>query len=296
MTIQDYIEYLFNISHDASATLIITLATFLVGYLITATVYIVNKYLERSSNRKIFLDNLRDLTKSVRRQHKGLIDTINSLDIRANTTWEYSKIDFFQIPVFHEMSYKECFKSFFLGVENQMNIFSSRKLKRHAFTKVWENLNNVQYWSERGLDDFRQYLEAYNQYGERRNHSLNELRIMWEDLFQTAQMNPKKLANIEIEYAHHLDKIVSSYQKIPTKKRVGPFTTNRSLILPIRILNKKYHLLPLARTINDKAMEVGTYYNEMEVLLRNLRVQYRIYASAFRSIQKTNEKIIKILG
>src|SRR5690348_10647946 len=112
---QKIVEKFFDISHDASASLIITLGTFILGYLITGLVFLISKYFERKSNRKIFIENLKNLSKSLKRQERAFIDTIKSFDIVKNTPWQYSKVDFFQVSVFKEMSYKENFRSFFLG-------------------------------------------------------------------------------------------------------------------------------------------------------------------------------------
>jgi len=293
---QKIVEKFFDISHDASASLIITLGTFILGYLITGLVFLISKYFERKSNRKIFIENLKNLSKSLKRQERAFIDTIKSFDIVKNTPWQYSKVDFFQVSVFKEMSYKENFRSFFLGFENQISICISKDLKRRAYNKTWENLNNLQFWSDRAFNDFYPILEKYNQQGDKRNIALNQLRQMWEQLFYIGKTDPTKFTAEQFEYVKALDTLIGVFQKIPTNQRVTPFRTHRSLILPIRILNKKYQLLPFVRELNDRAMEVSTHYREMELLLRHTRIQYQEYLYTIRTIQRTNKMIIKILS
>lgn len=293
---QEIIERIFNISHDASATLIITLAIFILGYIITAIASTTTRYFERKSNRKIFLENLKNLNNPLKRQQRAFLDTINSLNIVTNSPWEYSRVDFFQIPFVREMSYKEGFKSFFFGFENRFAFWRSKKLRRRAYNKTWENLNNIQYWSDRALNDFYPTLEKLNQLGEKRNLALNQLRQMWEQLFLVAKNDPTRFNQYEFEYLKQLNKTIAVYQKIPGKQRVFPFTTQRKLILPIRILNRRYQTLPLVREVNDKAYEVSVHYHEMELLVRHTRMQYEEYYHAFRRIQKTTEMIVKILS
>src|SRR6185437_2931595 len=234
---QKFIEKFFNISHDASASLIITLCTFILGYLITGLVFIINRYFERRSNRKIFLDNLKSLNKSLLRQQRGFSDCIKSFDIIRNSPWIYAKIDFFQIAVFKEMSYKENFKSFFLGFENQLKICSNKDLRRRAYNKTWENFNNIQFWSDKAFNDFYPILEKYNLFGEKRNIALNQLRQMWEHLLHACKMDPTRFIGEPLEFLKSLDELIRIYQKIPTNERVMPYRTQRSLILPLRILN-----------------------------------------------------------
>lgn len=293
---QKFIENLFNISHDASASLIVTLSTFILGYLITGFVVLITRYFVRRTNRKMFNENMQSLNKSIKRQLKAFKHTIATLDIMKSPPWIYTRADFFQVNVFKEMSYKENFKSFFLGLENQLPFCTNQKLKRKAYNKAWENLNNIQFWSDRGFDSFYPALDKFNQHGERRNEAMTRLRKMWEHIIHQAQIAPNSLTPIEFEYVKALDKIIGSAQKIPTNERVLPFRTHRSMILPIRILNRKFHTIGFVREINDTALEVSHHYLEMENLVRHTRIQYQDYAYSFRSILKTNEKIIRILN
>ena len=119
---------------------------------------------------------------------------------------------------------------------------------------------------------------------------------MWELLFHVAKTDPTKFTSEQFKYVKELDILIGFFQKIPTNQRVTPYITHRSLILPIRILNRKYKSLPFVRELNDRAMEVSTYYQEMELLLRHTRIQYQEYLHTVRTIQKTNEMVIKILG
>jgi hypothetical protein len=290
---QKFIERFFDISHDASASLIITLSTFVLGYIITGLVFLISKYIQRRSNRKIFIENLYSLNKSLKKQESQIIHTLNSFDIVKNTIWQYAKVEFFQIPVFKEMSYKDTFSSFFFGIENQISLCKSKKIRRRAFNKTWENLNYIQFWGEKAFNDFTSILEKYNNFGVQRNKALNELRMMWEQLFQNvpANINPE-----EREYLDRLDTLIASFQKINTNERVKPYTTHRLLVLQIRLLNRKYQQIPFVRQFNDKAMEVSHHYLNMELLLRNTKYQYKEYYYVFRRTQKINKKIIEILN
>jgi hypothetical protein len=290
---QKFIERFFNISHDASASLIIALLTFILGYIITGFVFLISKYLERKSTSKIYIDNLISLDKSLARQVKQISYTLDSFNIVKNTLWVYAKVDFFQIPVFREISYKDSFKSFFLGIENQITLCVSKKLKRRAFNKTWENLNNIQFWSDKAFNDFNPILEKYNGYGEKRNMALNDLRRMWEQFLQNV---PTNIHPEQLEYLKKLDLLIADFQKIHSNERKKPFVTHRKLILKIRILNRKYPNFEFVRVFNDKAMDVSTHYHDMELLLRHTKSQYLEYYHFFRGIKKVNQKIIIILS
>jgi len=318
MTIQEFIERLFNISHDASATLIITITIFIFGYVFTVVAHLARSFFKRRAIKKVFLDNLNNFNKSIKWQQRNIEKTIESLNIEENTRWEFAGVQFYQISVFKEMTYTESFKAFFLGLENRKGVFvfikrlrylfsrekrllyksSTRymKLKSHAFNKLWENLSRVNRFSERTANEFQKHLATYNEHGENRNVAVDELRKLWEDIFSFTKKNQDHMSSREFEFSRQLDFITSQFQKIPTRKRVEPYTTNRKLILPIRILGKKFQDIQNAQIITNKALEAGHHYHEMEMLIRHFLNQYKIYLLEFNSVRRMNEKILKILS
>lgn len=289
---QRLIEKYFNISHDASASLIITLLTFILGYLITATVYVLSRYFNRRANRKMFVSTLASLAKTLKAQENSFTTLLESMNFQENTLWSYSKVDFFQILTFQELGYKESYKSFFYGFESFLPSFVNKKLKRKAFNKTWSLLNNMDFWEKKALADFYPLLEKYNTHGDARNNAMNDLRIMWEKLFT---VDPATISPTHLDYLKKQDGIIASFAKTPTLKRVGPYFAHRNLILKIRILNKKFRLLPFVREFNDKCMEVSSHYLNMEMLVRNTREQYKVYYHSFREFRRVTQKIIKIL-
>ena len=289
---QEFIEKYFKIGHDASATLIVTLIIFILGYAISAIVYILSRYFNRRSHRKMFINNLLGLNKAIKAQENGFLATLKSMNFEENTFWVYDKVDFFQLSAFREIGYKDSFKSFFYGIENMLPSCTKKNLKRKAFNRAWSIFSNSEFWSNKALNDYYQNLEKYNQFGDKRNTAINGLRIFWEGLFS---VDPNVIGEDHRKYLNELSQIIVEYAKIPTKKRVGPYVTNRKLILKIRLLNKKYPTLFFIRQINDKCMEASSAYIDMEYLVRNIKSQCKVYYYSFREFNKTINKVIRIL-
>ena len=126
---QEFIEKYFKIGHDASATLIVTLIIFILGYAISAIVYILSRYFNRRSHRKMFINNLLGLNKAIKAQENGFLATLKSMNFEENTFWVYDKVDFFQLSAFREIGYKDSFKSFFYGIENMLPSCTKKKSK-----------------------------------------------------------------------------------------------------------------------------------------------------------------------
>ena len=171
-------------------------------------------------------------------------------------------------------------------------LVQKKNLKRKAFNRAWSIFSNSEFWSNKALNDYYQNLEKYNQFGDKRNTAINGLRIFWEGLFS---VDPNVIGEDHRKYLNELSQIIVEYAKIPTKKRVGPYVTNRKLILKIRLLNKKYPTLFFIRQINDKCMEASSAYIDMEYLVRNIKSQCKVYYYSFREFNKTINKVIRIL-
>ena len=290
---QEIIEKFFNIGHDASATVIITLLTFILGYFITGVVFVISKYFQRRANRKMFINNLLSLDRAIKSQEKVLNSLLKDIDFVENKLGTYDKVDYFQLMLFREMSYKDCFKSFFHGFENQVSVCIKKPLKRKAFTKVWSILSNIEFWEKKMIDGYYEMFEKYNKFGTARNKALNELRQMWEHLLS---VDPNTISQEHRNYLNSLAAIVINFARAPTLKRVGPYFVQRNLVLKIRILNKKYLTLPFTKEFTDKCLEVSSEYIDMEMLVRNTKHQYQLYYYTFREFSRSTKKIIKILS
>ncbi|UAY52739.1 hypothetical protein [Ferruginibacter albus] len=303
--IQTFIEKYFSVSHDISATLIVTLLTFALGFIITGIVSVISKYLTRRTVRKMFLNALISLNKTVKAQEQSLSNTIRAINFEENSQWLYQKADFYQLRAFKEIGYIQSFNSLFNGFENYLILRSKQKknLRRHAFNKMWSILNSIEFWSQTAFEDFYKFEERYNEFGDKRNSAIEELRKAWEQIFISAtkaQLQQQLPLHPAYEnYLNQLNNIIVEYSKIPTIKRVGPYITNRKLILKIRILNKKAAragiALPFLHEFNDKCMVVSSHYIDMEYLARNVKIQYAEYKWSFYTFSRVIKKIAKIL-
>lgn len=289
---QELIEKYFKISHDASASLIITLLTFTLGYFITAIVYIISQYFKRRIHKKLFINNLYNLSKAAKLQEVSYTNFIQTLNIQENKPWKYNKVDFFHIIHFQELGFKESFIAFFHGFENIFSLHPSKKLKIKAFTKVLSIINSIDYWEKKAMSDFGPILQEYNTIGNARNKAIDELRIIWEALFFDGNI---QASQENTEYLRRLHQIITEYADIPTYIRVNPFFTHRNLVLKIRILNRNYPHLNFTRNLNEKCIEVSNCYFDMENLIRNTKLQYKIYNHTFREFRRILPIIIKIL-
>ena len=291
---QKVIEEFFRMdSHNDSATLMVTLCTFVTGYFLAALFFISSRYLSRKSHRKMFLYNLLSLYKSVEAQEKGFDSTKKALNFEKNTQWVYDKVDFFQIATFREMTYKESFNSFFNGFENQVTCRIKKSAKRKAFIKVWSIISNVEFWSKKSLDDFTPFAEKYNRHSDDRNAAVQELRQIWERLFS---QDPNQLNSDEIEYLNGLHQIVMNYAQILTLTRRGPYITHRQLVLRMRFLNKHYSHIAMVREVSDQCMKASGIYIDMEHMMRVMKSQYQTFYLAAREFRRQTKIIIKILA
>ena len=199
----------------------------------------------------------------------------------------------YHLELVNQIGYKDTFDSLFSGFENSFNKCCYTKAKTRAFMKIWETLNNIEFWENKAFHDFDSLLNRYNDYNNRRNNALENYRKMIEPIAQQVNAGrgvPERIAL----YLQALDKINVVWQRCD--KRTTPYVAHKKLVIPMRILNRKFSDLPLANSINDHLLQASFYYDNMYHLLKVYRKQYAIYAASFRYNYRVTERAIRILG
>jgi len=293
---QEFFRKFFGIDAAPAATITITITIFITGFLLNGFLRLINQYSARSKNRRIFIGNLKSLNESLKKAEDAVKDTISSLDISKSDPWLIYRPEFYQLLIFREMGYKDIFQAYFTGFENFFTFLKSKKSKRErrdSFNKIYANISHIELWASNTFLDFNKFLEKYNEFGDKRNDAINRLRLYWEGL---STNNPADLRDFEIEYLNKLFRIIHNYRSIPTLKRVNPFNTQRNLVLPIRLLNKKSVPDMDMRAFNDIALEASNHYTNMELYLRVFKSQFNIYLESINKVYESNEKIIRVLN
>lgn len=303
---QKIMEKFFNITPDASATLLITLLIFIGGYFVTAVVFLGSKYFKRRANRKLFIESLQTLEKPLNAQAKSFAEFILQLSTDNTNAMILNKVEFFQLPVFKEMSYKETFRSFFTGIENILCSKKKRTLKRRAFNLTWANINSLEVWNQKVDDYFLMYIAKYNEYNQTREESVQKLRQTWNTWF-VKSLKRKADPGIHIEnavqapvlpeqYINELGELTQNVSEILKHHKPTPYLIQLHLVGRIKELNMKYYTLESILDFSNTAMDASRQYDEMLKLINHTKQQFNMYRRMSVRIKRQNRKIIKILS
>src|SRR6185437_13321085 len=109
--IQNYIEKLFGINATTSATILISLFVFIMGYLLSALVREANRFIGRKANRKALIVVLDEFIISLKNQIDAIEDQLQSFDLQNSGHWGMWGQKYYQIDVVKQIGYKTCFES-----------------------------------------------------------------------------------------------------------------------------------------------------------------------------------------
>jgi hypothetical protein len=165
-------------------------------------------------------------------------------------------------------------------------------LKKKAFQKFWETLGLLTYWQNKSITDFSNYLEQYKEYNEMRNKAVATYRDIISDML--LQFNGRHVERTLGEFLQALDAINVSWQNLP--QRTLPHIVQRKLILPIRVLSRKYKTLPIVNNLTPHLLQASHQYQNMRNLKEANQMQFNYYKNMFNGRAKLLERIDEILN
>jgi len=280
----------FGIDKNTSATIIITVLVFGAGVLTTLLVDFMKTWYRRRMLQEVLKLNLVDFAKSLEKQAVIYFDTATQFSFERQGPLESSRVEISQIQSIKEIGYDQSFQAFFYGIYNIV-FFRRRRLKIKSFHKLWDAISSIAYWHDKSVKDFDFYLEQYNGYNEKRNRAIDSYRRFIELIFMNLnnQQLPARLGT----YLQAIDTIHLAWQK--KSNRTAPHIVQRHLVLPVRILNRKYQDVQLVSNINAYLLDASIHYENMSNLLSVKQKQYLYYGILFKGSCRLLKKIERIL-
>ncbi|MFT4526026.1 MAG: hypothetical protein ACI85F_002188 [Bacteroidia bacterium] len=274
--LQTLIRSYFNIDTGTSATILITLTVFILGFLIQWIARQIEKYLNRKNQRRNFNRTTEVLSKQIRKQAEGYFRSTETVRIDKKEEFYFAAVTLYPVRLFEDIGYQECYTAFFTGPENLYGAFKSRKIK--PFNKIWETIYAVDKWHEKTLVQFEGFVVKYNELNDLRNLPVNSHRKFIDGLI------PEK-ARIQSDpslknYFNEVGKIHVNWQNQLERRR--PDIVHRKLVLPLRILNRKYPDLAMARKMNDNLIPASSAYENQWRHLKVYRKQLFLYFVMFK--------------
>lgn len=291
MKFQKFIEDAFNIDSNTSATIIITILVFVLGYIITSLAKGTSKFFLRQANRKLFIKNLETLITSLRKRQEVLQEQLKHLEIERITVVPLAKIQFFQAQILYSMGYKTSFECFFIGFENVLRWRKNKKLRNKAFVKVWENMANIEFWENNMYEQIEPIQKEINRINETMGRPLTEMRIYYTELFE--KLKVPDVSTEERQFITSLQNIVSEWAKKENCQH--GYIVNEFLSKKIKELCNNYEFLSTARQLRNFAMDASHWFTNLTNVVLNLQRSLKQYEYALSYFSRSTKKIVVIL-
>jgi hypothetical protein len=194
------------------------------------------------------------------------------------STFNVSRVDFYQIPVLIEFKYIKIFESLFFGIENY---FGKRRFnrvkKKELFAKGWQAVHGIPFWQERIIKDMEFLVDKYNHYNEKRNTEMIEFeKIIYQ--FHNSVSHSQDYESRELY--RHIHNLRLKWNLLPNS--IAPEVINDNLVEPILKLCEN-NPLEHAQMIRFCLTSASLQFENMKRLINNYKKQFNNYAEHFET-------------
>lgn len=287
--IQKYLESVFEIDANTSATILITLSIFIIGISIQQLLLLFSKFIERRKTRKIFKISLTGFIKQVKKQSEGYNETAKSFTFDEQTNFEFTRATIYTLSSLNSIGYQKTYEAFFTGFENIWKCNLNLKLK--AFNKVWDSIKSVEFWHQKSFEDLSDFIDKYNDLNEKRNIAIENHRRFFESII--TEINNKSVPAKVGLYIQDVDRIHVDWQKL--KNRTRPNIIHRYLIIKLRIINRKNSNIKIVNRMNENLLDATKEYQNQRNLLKTQKDQFENYSMNFKLFYRLSSKAKNVL-
>ncbi len=300
LDLQGFIKRLFNVEAPQAATILMTLAVVVLGFLLNALSKMAGRRFERSNTRKLTLNAIEHLANRLTLKIKDLKETIESFNFKEDTPFLYPVLVVSETDVFRQMKYQDLFNAFFTGIENYF-FWSKGSLsepeKLAEFNRLWNIVagldKTIILIEERRLT----FDSVNNGYRNAYNESLTKLRLAWSNYLRAYRLD-NSLSPREVKFRDSLVSVIHNYATIPLNIRVRPYNTYHELVFKILALtdvdgnDADVNLVPLI----EGCLEAITSFQNLEGYLNANIEQFKIYRKGFEEYRKKLIVVSEVLG
>ena len=283
----EYINNLFGIDNQTSATIIITLSVFILGFLMTGLFNSIKTEIKRNSTRKFFKDLLREIARTADKQSRYFQDFSKILNIEHEGQFVLKSTPINLLDNIQKLSLENISDACHNGIRNPF----TNKIRRKAFNKIWLHISSLAFWEERQVYELEKFINKFNEHENKRNEELENWRKISDQM-----MHPTNTQSIPAQakpYYEEYDRIVYKWQtegQITHYKKVQD-----ELVDPLRELNRKYKDLPYTLLLNSPLLGVTNSYNNLKTTLDVYSNQYRSQYITYKAASRVISKSIKII-
>lgn len=264
---QKIIEHFFGVNHDVSATIILTITVFVLGYLLNGLGNLGKKYFERRSTRKMVIASLKELKPTLDELAVLLGNFVVKVKHEPQSAWSIEYFLHYHPTAIKEIGYKSCFECFFFGIENAIKFNSIHRRKN--FSNMWTLLNGVDFMEKKIVSDFDNMSEKYKSAVKAKAEALSDLGRSFREFLS----DPNNLS--AENYISELKPILGSWFSKPETIKLDHFYTHRQLVLKTRILNRKFQNEVDTQLIEKNCLRMSYCYVQVYEIINHTVNEYK---------------------
>lgn len=278
----NFLENTFSIDDNTSATIIITLTVFILGYIIMGLAKSISAYINRIKYRNLFKEMINEIARCAEIQSDNINKLIGTINIANNGYFNLKKQNINLLNNFNQISFESFYGAYFKGIEN---LFNRKKII--YFNKTFGIIDALTKNEIQILIELDKCVNNFNKHADNWNDSTEKVKLSIEDmnLYLDGQDVPIYVA----EFFQQIDKLISDWQKFENPTRYDIVYNN--LIKPIIKLyneNKHVDLVKISKSLLDRLMDSEYNYQSM---CKSLEF-YRELFSNFESRYKQTSEIL----
>ena len=296
-TIQDTLNHLFRVQSQTSATIIISLSIFVLGFAFTEIIKGIGRIRKRKTIKRILFQCLDNLVLQISAQAKSYIsfsETFNLRGAHSGSQYSLQTVNFFPVDVIKQIGYDNLFGVFFAGFRNALRQIFVRERRINAFNQIWACIENAKSWQEVTDSQSKQLIEIINAANSRRESALYDyFDFIAPEIFNAVNSDEIK-ATILGEYLLEVLKIRSNWNNM--EDNTNPIVMHQNLVLPIMQIDNKYKI-DVSQTYESSKFLQKAFagYSEMDRVTNNCKAMYLHQGLSFENYANlitTSKKIL----
>lgn len=286
----DFLKTTFNIDNNTSATLIVTLSVFILGFIITGLSKSLIAYRYRRNYRKLFKEMIKEIADGTKKQSINFKKLIETLSIENDGYFKLKKQNINLLNNFNQIPFDTFYSAYFKGIEN-----ICKRKKLIAFNKTFGFTDSLSRNESQSITELNNCIINFNKYADKWNDSTENVRLSIENIRLT--LDGKDVPSYIGEFFQAIDTIVFDWQKI--KNRNQYHVAYSQLIRPMLNLydkNEYNDIVKISKMLLDSLMDSEYHYQSMCRSLEFYRLLFSNFEYQYKFTNRILNKINMILN
>ncbi|OFX87829.1 MAG: hypothetical protein A2W99_16065 [Bacteroidetes bacterium GWF2_33_16] len=276
-TLQNLIDKYFKVDENTSATIIITISIFLIGISIQFISNQIKKYFIKKVRRKTFIEIVRNLSKTTKKQSDKFVKTSESLSIESLGKFYLTRNVLGHIDSFREFNFVQVYESFLYRIN--FKFINRRKL----ISKIYEHVKLTTVIDAKCNRDIEKLFDKLNHLERGYLDSVDSLRKKFIELSDNIRYNGiKGLKKDYVEYIIAMDRVFANWSVLEDRGNI--YISYNNLTSPLLKVNSDF--VDCNRELLDFLFAADNYYKRIIRLLDTYSKLFMDYASCYKCSTK----------